>query len=73
MQIQVHTQQDLHVYQQKKINPPSLSFGLAKTEHDVEEAQRLRRRVFSEEYGAQFLDQASDLDEDQYDKWCDHL
>ncbi len=73
MQIQVHTQQDLHVYQQKKSKHQSLSFGLAKTEHDIEEAQRLRRRVFSEEYGAKFLNHASDLDEDQYDKWCDHL
>jgi len=73
MLIQVPVQNDIHVFQQKKSKHQTLCVGLAKTDREIEEAQRLRRSVFSEEYGAKFLDQASDIDEDQYDEWCDHL
>ncbi|PVZ62955.1 GNAT family N-acetyltransferase [Pelagibaculum spongiae] len=37
----------------------------------IEQAQRLRHRVFSEEYGAQF--DHPELDKDQFDTICDHL
>lgn len=73
MLIQVPVQNDIHVYQQKKTKYQTLRVGLAQTDREIEEAQRLRRSVFSEEYGAKFLNQASDIDEDQYDEWCDHL
>lgn len=73
MLIQVPVQNDIHVYQQKKTKHQTLRVGLAQTDREIEEAQRLRRSVFSEEYGAKFLNQASDIDEDQYDEWCDHL
>ena len=73
MLIQVPAQHDLPVYQQKRNKHQSLCVGLAQTEQEIEEAQRLRRNVFTEEYGAKFLDQASDIDEDHFDKWCDHL
>jgi L-ornithine Nalpha-acyltransferase len=43
---------------------------LAETHHDIEAAQRLRFRVFSEELGAKT---GNGFDADAYDQFCDHL
>jgi putative hemolysin len=55
--------------------PPEsrLRVGLAKTDREVAEAQRLRFKVFGEEFGAQVGDNGSGLDRDNFDPWCDHL
>lgn len=53
--------------------PTSLLVGLARSSADVEEAQRLRFKVFAEEMGAQLPSAGSGLDIDEFDGWCDHL
>ncbi|MDX8398749.1 MAG: GNAT family N-acyltransferase [Gallionellaceae bacterium] len=50
-----------------------LSFGLARTGSDVEEAQRIRFKVFAEEMGATLPSAATGLDIDRFDRYCDHL
>lgn len=39
----------------------------------VEEAQRLRHRVFAREFGARVAGAAEGIDADRYDAFCDHL
>ncbi len=39
----------------------------------VEDAQRLRYRVFGEELGARLAPGGHGLDEDEFDRHCDHL
>ena len=53
----------------------ALEVRLAETEHEVEQAQRLRYTVFYEEMGAIPSPQMRDLrrDFDKYDDVCDHL
>jgi putative hemolysin len=52
---------------------PRLLLTLARTAADVEQAQRLRYKVFVEEMGAAVATRASGLDGDEFDPWCDHL
>lgn len=47
--------------------------SLARTEREVREAQRLRYRVFVEEMGAKVPESAERIDEDMYDRYCEHL
>jgi putative hemolysin len=49
-----------------------LYVSLARTQTEVEEAQRLRYKVFAEEMGAQ-LPGTGILDVDGFDQFCDHL
>jgi putative hemolysin len=51
----------------------SYEVGLAHSQDDVREAQRLRYEVFKREYGARFIDSATGLDTDSFDPYCDHL
>ena len=46
--------------------------GMARSEADVREAQRLRYRVFAEEMGARLQGERG-LDEDEFGAYCDHL
>ena len=50
-----------------------LSYELAKTHNEMEEAQRIRYQIFGEEMGAKLPSAASGLDIDRYDMFCDHL
>ena len=50
-----------------------LSVGLARSEWDVIEAQRLRYRVFAEELGARLPTAVPGIDQDIYDPFCQHL
>ena len=50
-----------------------LTVSLAHTAADVEDAQRLRFKVFAEEMGARLLNAHAGLDIDKFDTWCDHL
>lgn len=49
------------------------SMGLARTESEVREAQKLRYKVFAEEMGAKMPGKEERIDEDRYDRYCDHL
>jgi putative hemolysin len=50
-----------------------LTVGLARSAAEVEDAQRLRYKVFAEEMGARIDDGGSGLDRDAFDPWCDHI
>jgi putative hemolysin len=50
-----------------------LSYELAKTRDEIEEAQRIRYQIFGEEMGARLPSAASGLDIDRFDAYCDHL
>lgn len=52
---------------------PRLALTLARTSADVEDAQRLRYKVFADEMGASIGTSGGDLDCDDFDAWCDHL
>jgi putative hemolysin len=46
---------------------------LARSESEVREAQRLRFKVFAEEYGARIPERMAGHDIDHFDAYCDHL
>lgn len=50
-----------------------LFVSYAQSTDEVEEAQRLRYRVFAEEMGAHLSNGADGLDRDIYDPFCEHL
>lgn len=50
-----------------------LHVGLAHTEHEILEAQRLRYQVFGEELGARLPSRDEGIDRDIFDPHCDHL
>lgn len=52
---------------------PSLIISWARHQDEVEEAQRLRFKVFVEEMGASLPNAKDGLDQDLFDSWCDHL
>lgn len=52
---------------------PKLSVGLAQDKEAILEAQRLRYRVFAGEMGAKLPSRIPGVDEDIFDRWCDHL
>lgn len=52
---------------------PSLVISWARHQDEVEEAQRLRYKVFVEEMGACLPKAKAGLDQDLFDHWCDHL
>lgn len=52
---------------------PALVVGLAHSPADIEAVQRLRHDVFSHDLGAVFPANARGLDQDHYDRWCDHV
>ena len=58
-------QSQSHVY----IQGGSLSVSLARSEFEIEEAQRLRYKVFAEEMGANIVSD-NGLDTDRYDEHC---
>lgn len=58
---------DLQIVTQRR-----LTLSLARTQTEIEEAQRLRYKVFVEEMGAQ-LSGSEGLDIDGFDQFCDHL
>jgi putative hemolysin len=47
--------------------------GLARSEDEIREAQRLRYKVFADELGARLASRIPDHDIDLYDPYCDHL
>lgn len=51
----------------------SYEVGLARSEAEILEAQRLRYRVFAEEMGARLPSRHSGVDQDVFDTFCHHL
>lgn len=51
----------------------AFSVTWARHQDEVEEAQRLRYKVFAEEMGARLASAASGIDVDMFDPFCDHL
>jgi putative hemolysin len=49
-----------------------LAVGLARSEAEVAAAQRLRYAVFADELGARLSGPAPGLDEDRFDRFCEH-
>src|SRR5690606_40041395 len=50
-----------------------LVVGLARTADEVEQIQRLRYTVFTEDMGAVFPDAHDGIEQDRFDQWCEHL
>jgi putative hemolysin len=50
-----------------------LAVGLARTAEEIEEIQRLRYNVFTEDMGVVFPDARDGIDQDRFDPWCEHL
>lgn len=46
---------------------------VARSEEEIQAAQRLRFRIFTEEFGASLQTEIEGLDVDRYDAHCDHL
>lgn len=57
----------------KSTQTPSLHISWARHQDEVEEAQRLRYKVFVEELGAHLPKAKDGLDQDLFDPWCEHL
>ncbi len=51
----------------------ALSVGLAQSEREILEAQKLRYRIFAGELGAKLPTRTPGIDQDIYDPYCDHL
>ena len=50
-----------------------LSVGIARSEREIVEAQKLRYRVFAGELGARLSTRTPGVDRDIYDPYCEHL
>lgn len=50
-----------------------LVVGLACTADEVEQSQRLRYDVFTEDMGVVFPDAQDGIEQDRFDPWCEHL
>ncbi|MCX7174575.1 MAG: GNAT family N-acetyltransferase [Proteobacteria bacterium] len=50
-----------------------LHVGLAHSSSEILEAQRLRYRVFADELGARLQNKIPGVDQDYYDRYCEHL
>jgi putative hemolysin len=65
----------IHPAQLRQTHVPQhkLTVSLARTGKEVEEAQRLRYKIFAKEMGANIPDAGEKLDRDRFDKHCEHL
>jgi putative hemolysin len=57
----------------EKKQRPQYHVGLARTESEIREAQKLRYRVFADEMGAKLNNREAGVDADLYDPYCEHL
>lgn len=55
------------------MRPLPLTCGIARAADEVAEAQRLRYRVFREEFGSRLPGATPGVDEDRFDAHCEHL
>lgn len=61
------------VRRQEKPPRHNLSVGIAQSEREILEAQKLRYRVFAGELGAKLPTRTPGVDQDIYDPYCEHL
>ena len=61
------------IKQQEREPQRRLTHSLARTQNELEAAQRIRFKVFAEEMGAKLPSAHLGLDIDRFDKFCDHL
>jgi putative hemolysin len=61
------------IKQQEREPQRRLTHSLARTQNELEAAQRIRFKVFAEEMGAKLPSADLGLDIDRFDKFCDHL
>lgn len=61
------------IKQQEREPQRRLTYSLARTQTELEAAQRIRFKVFAEEMGAKLPSAHLGLDIDRFDKYCDHL
>lgn len=52
---------------------PHLHLGLAKNECEIREAQRLRYKIFGEEWGSRLPERIPGHDMDLFDSYCEHM
>jgi putative hemolysin len=64
---------DTRLHSARRAARPQLSVGLALGKSEIRAAQRLRYQVFAEELGARLPSRTPGIDEDVFDRWCDHL
>ncbi len=58
---------------ERRAQAPKLSVRLAASWDEVSQSQALRHRVFAVEKGARLMGPRPGLDEDRFDRFCDHL
>lgn len=61
------------IKQQEREPQRRLTHSMARTQNELEAAQRIRFKVFAEEMGAKLPSAHLGLDIDRFDKYCDHL
>lgn len=61
------------IKQQEREPQRRLTHSLARTQNELEAAQRIRFKVFAEEMGAKLPSADLGLDIDRFDNYCDHL
>ena len=68
----IHNEFQLSHNTERNAKAARLSISIARTQSEIEQAQRLRYKVFAEEMGAQLLGTGG-LDVDGFDQYCEHL
>lgn len=63
----------LHLPSRQQPQNANLTLSMARTRSEVEEAQRLRYKVFAEEMGARLPGAYGKIDSDLFDRYCEHL
>lgn len=61
------------IKQQEREPQRRLTHSMARTQNELEAAQRIRFKVFADEMGAKLPSAHLGLDIDRFDKYCDHL
>jgi len=63
----------LNLLKQSHQQHNKLTVSMARTVSEIEEAQRLRFKVFAEEMGASLISANEGIDRDIFDSYCEHL
>jgi putative hemolysin len=63
----------LDLVKQQHLPHNKLTTSMARTVIEIEEAQRLRYKVFAEEMGASLASADEEIDRDIFDSYCEHL
>ena len=61
------------IEQNRSHHRPQYHVGIARSDGEIREAQKLRYRVFAEEMGARLQNREAGVDADLFDPYCEHL